>query len=77
MSQTGFLREEAQTLVRPFSKVNVGLTFLGEHVDILGRASLNDLILRVAGGKGELIEEHILSHIREYADRVKIEDDAS
>lgn len=51
------------------------MTVIGEHVDILGRASLNDLILRVAGGKGELIEENILSRILEYAERVKIEDD--
>ena len=45
---------------------------LGDHVDILGRSSLNDLILRVAGGKGHLIEENFVSNIREYADRVKI-----
>ena len=44
----------------------------GDHVDILGRQSLNDLILRVAAGKGELIEETIVSDIREYSDRVKI-----
>lgn len=46
-----------------------------DHVDILGRASLNDLILRVAGGKGHLIEENYVSNIREYAERVKIYDD--
>lgn len=45
---------------------------IGDHVDILGRSSLNDLILRVAGGRGELIEETIHSNIREYADKVKI-----
>jgi phospholipid:diacylglycerol acyltransferase len=44
-------------------------------VDILGRSSLNDLILRVAGGKGDLIEETITSNIREYAEKVKIHDD--
>jgi phospholipid:diacylglycerol acyltransferase len=33
---------------------------------------LNDLILRVAGGKGDLIEETIVSNIREYAEKVKI-----
>jgi phospholipid:diacylglycerol acyltransferase len=44
-------------------------------VDILGRASLNDLLLRVAGGKGDLIEETFVSKIREYADRVQIFDD--
>lgn len=45
---------------------------LADHVDILGRSSLNDLILQVAGGRGELIEETIHSNIREYADKVKI-----
>ncbi|KAK2779886.1 hypothetical protein FQN52_002366 [Onygenales sp. PD_12] len=44
----------------------------GDHVDILGRSSLNELILRVAGGKGDLIEENYVSRIREYSDRVKI-----
>ena len=43
-----------------------------DHVDILGRASLNDLILRVAGGKGHLIEENVSSNIRLYADKVRI-----
>lgn len=44
----------------------------GDHVDILGRSSLNDLILRVAGGKGDLIEETIHSNIKKYAENVKI-----
>ncbi|MCJ1475129.1 hypothetical protein MMC13_003789 [Lambiella insularis] len=47
----------------------------GDHVDILGRSSLNDLVLRVAGGKGDQIEENFVSNIREYADKVKIYDD--
>jgi phospholipid:diacylglycerol acyltransferase len=49
-----------------------------DHVDILGRSSLNDLILRVAGGKGERIEETIFSRIKEYSAKVRIpvEDDA-
>jgi hypothetical protein len=34
--------------------------------------SLNDLILQVAGGRGELIEETIHSNIREYAEKVKV-----
>lgn len=46
-----------------------------DHVDILGRQSLNDLILRVAGGEGDAIEENVISKIREYADKVKIYDD--
>ena len=47
----------------------------GDHVDILGRSGLNDLILRVAGGKGDLIEENVESNIREYADKVPIADE--
>ncbi|KAL1854223.1 phospholipid:diacylglycerol acyltransferase [Paecilomyces lecythidis] len=47
----------------------------GDHVDILGRASLNDLILRVAGGRGSEIPETFVSNIREYSERVKIYDD--
>ena len=43
-----------------------------DHVDILGRSSLNDLILRVAGGKGHLIQDNIVSNILEYAEKVKI-----
>ncbi|KIX92265.1 uncharacterized protein Z520_12011 [Fonsecaea multimorphosa CBS 102226] len=44
----------------------------GDHVDILGRSSLNDLILRVAGGKGEHIEENYESRIWEISEKVKI-----
>ncbi|KAI5295963.1 Protein kinase C-like 1 [Ascosphaera acerosa] len=46
----------------------------GDHVDILGRSSLNDLILRIAAGQGHLIEENYVSRIREIAERVKIYD---
>ncbi|PVH87849.1 LACT-domain-containing protein [Cadophora sp. DSE1049] len=44
----------------------------GDHVDILGRQSLNDLILRVAAGKGEEIGEYVVSKIKEYAENVKV-----
>jgi phospholipid:diacylglycerol acyltransferase len=47
----------------------------GDHVDILGRSSLNDLILRVVGGHGNEIGDSWTSRIREYAERVKIWDD--
>ncbi|KAF8866329.1 LACT-domain-containing protein [Acephala macrosclerotiorum] len=47
----------------------------GDHVDILGRSSLNDLILRVAAGKGDDIGENIVSEIKTYADRVKISEE--
>ncbi|EXJ59573.1 phospholipid:diacylglycerol acyltransferase [Cladophialophora yegresii CBS 114405] len=44
----------------------------GDHVDILGRSSLNDLILRVAGGKGAQIEDNYESRIWEISDKVQI-----
>lgn len=43
-----------------------------DHVDILGRQTLNELILRVAAGKGETITDYVVSKIGEYADKVKI-----
>ncbi|KAK6075219.1 Lecithin:cholesterol acyltransferase [Seiridium cupressi] len=46
-----------------------------DHVDILGRQSLNELILRVAAGQGAGIEENVVSNIREYAEKVKIWDE--
>jgi phospholipid:diacylglycerol acyltransferase len=47
----------------------------GDHVDILGRASLNALILRIAGGEGEDIGDEVTSKIMEYADKVQVWDD--
>ena len=47
----------------------------GDHVDILGRSSLNDLILRIAGGRGHLITDTIYSNIKSYAEKVKIYDE--
>jgi len=44
----------------------------GDHVDILGRQSLNDMILRVAAGHGDELGENVVSDIDLYADRVKI-----
>lgn len=43
-----------------------------DHVDILGRASLNELILRVAAGRGDTINDYIVSNISQYADKVQV-----
>jgi len=43
-----------------------------DHVDILGRQNLNELVLRVAAGKGDTITDYVVSNIREYADKVDI-----
>lgn len=48
----------------------------GDHVDILGRQSLNDMILRVAAGHGEELGENVVSDIKLYADRVNIREEA-
>lgn len=55
--------------------LRANLTLAADHVDILGRSSLNDLILKVAGGKGDLVEEKIESNILEYANKVEIYDE--
>ncbi len=44
----------------------------GDHVDILGRQSLNDLVLRIAAGQADEIRENVVSRVREYAQAVKI-----
>jgi phospholipid:diacylglycerol acyltransferase len=46
-----------------------------DHVDILGRQNLNELILRVAAGKGADITENFVSNIHDYASKVKIYED--
>ncbi|KAI0015854.1 LACT-domain-containing protein [Xylariomycetidae sp. FL0641] len=46
-----------------------------DHVDILGRANLNELLLKVAAGHGDTIEDHIVSDILAYADKVKIHEE--
>ncbi|KAM0322416.1 hypothetical protein ACHAQA_009483 [Verticillium albo-atrum] len=43
-----------------------------DHVDILGRQNLNELILRVAAGKGHTITDYVVSDINKYADNVKV-----
>ncbi|KAL2135690.1 hypothetical protein VTI74DRAFT_7371 [Chaetomium olivicolor] len=43
-----------------------------DHVDILGRQNLNEFILRIAAGRGDEIEEHVVSNIREYAARARV-----
>jgi phospholipid:diacylglycerol acyltransferase len=46
-----------------------------DHVDILGRQTLNELILKVAAGRGDSIQDKIVSRIQEYADKVDIHEE--
>jgi phospholipid:diacylglycerol acyltransferase len=48
-----------------------------DHVDILGRQSLNELVLRVAAGKGNTIQDNYVSNIREYAEKINIYEEES
>lgn len=48
-----------------------------DHVDILGRQTLNELIMKVAAGRGDSIKDSIVSKIREYADKVDIQEEDS
>lgn len=43
-----------------------------DHVDILGRQNLNELILKIAAGQGDTIQDHVVSNIREYAARARV-----
>jgi phospholipid:diacylglycerol acyltransferase len=43
-----------------------------DHVDILGRQNLNEFILKIAAGKGDTIEDRVVSNIREYAAKAKV-----
>ncbi|KAK5653565.1 hypothetical protein OQA88_8827 [Cercophora sp. LCS_1] len=43
-----------------------------DHVDILGRQNLNELILRIAAGRGDEIEDYVVSSIREYAANARV-----
>ncbi|KAL2024816.1 hypothetical protein VTK56DRAFT_5637 [Thermocarpiscus australiensis] len=43
-----------------------------DHVDILGRQNLNEFILRIAAGKGDTIQDHVVSNIREYAEKARV-----
>lgn len=46
-----------------------------DHVDILGRQNLNELVLRVAAGKGNTITDYVVSNIQDYAAKVKVFDE--
>lgn len=42
-----------------------------DHVDILGNTALNEIILKVAAGAGDEVQDRFVSNIREYAARVR------
>ncbi|KAI0960724.1 hypothetical protein AcV7_000028 [Taiwanofungus camphoratus] len=42
-----------------------------DHVDILGSTALNEIILRVATGAGDQVQDSFVSRIREYTQRIQ------
>ncbi|KAI0941777.1 hypothetical protein AcW1_003574 [Taiwanofungus camphoratus] len=42
-----------------------------DHVDILGSTALNEIILRVATGAGDQVQDSFVSRIREYTRRIQ------
>ncbi|KAH9940368.1 phospholipid:diacylglycerol acyltransferase [Epithele typhae] len=55
----------------PVSTVPRGGGLSGEHVDVLGNTALNEIILKVATGAADDVQDHFVSNIREYAKRVR------
>lgn len=45
-----------------------------DHIDILGSTALNELVLKVAVGASDEIEDSFVSPIREYAARIQWDD---
>ncbi|KAF8331369.1 phospholipid/diacylglycerol acyltransferase [Cantharellus anzutake] len=43
----------------------------GDHIDILGSRGLNEILLKVAAGYGNEIEDSFVSDIRRYAERIQ------
>lgn len=48
-----------------------GGTTTADHIDILGSAELNEAIVNIVSGRGDLVEEKIVSQIKEYVKKVQ------
>jgi len=48
----------------------LGLTRRADHVDILGASPLNEAILKVAAGRGDLVAQQIESGILDYVEKM-------
>jgi len=56
---------------RPIASIPRGGANTSDHVDILGSTGLNEIILKVATGAGDEVEENFVSNIREYAQKIR------
>ncbi|KAI0745619.1 phospholipid:diacylglycerol acyltransferase [Earliella scabrosa] len=55
----------------PVATIPRGGGTTSDHVDVLGSTGLNEIILKVATGAGDEVQDSFVSNIREYAKRVK------
>jgi hypothetical protein len=55
---------------RPVATIPRGGANTSDHVDILGSTGLSEIILKVATGVGDEIEDNFVSDIREYAKKI-------
>ncbi|KAF9524019.1 phospholipid:diacylglycerol acyltransferase [Crepidotus variabilis] len=55
---------------RPIATIPRGGANTSDHVDILGSTGLNEIILKVATGAGDEIEDSFVSKIQEYSKRI-------
>ena len=56
---------------QPVPSIPRGGANTSDHVDILGSSGLNDIIVKVATGVGDEVEDRFVSNIREYASRIR------
>jgi phospholipid:diacylglycerol acyltransferase len=56
---------------QPVASIPRGGANTSDHVDILGSTVLNEIILKVATGVGDEVEDNYISNIREYAQRIQ------
>lgn len=56
---------------RPIATIPRGGANTSDHVDILGSTRLNEIILSVAGGAGEEIQDSFVSNITEYVRKIQ------
>ena len=56
---------------RPIATIPRGGGYTADHVDILGSTPLSELILKVATGAADEVEENFVSDIRSYAKRIE------
>ncbi|KAG8890015.1 hypothetical protein FRB98_001450 [Tulasnella sp. 332] len=55
---------------RPESMDIRGGATTADHIDILGSRALNEIVLKVAAGSAEDVEDHFVSNVRGYAERI-------